>query len=140
MNIRFAALLIVLLSSTDVFAQNQASQIPSGAKVFIEPMPNGFDTYLKAAIDKKKVPVVLVADKSTAQFDISGASESQKAGAAKIILMGDWHSTEDASIQVANLASGEVVFAYSVHEQSSNRGRQSAAESCAKHLKEKIGK
>jgi hypothetical protein len=103
-------------------------------------MPNGFDTYLKAAIDKKKVPVVLVADKSTAQFDISGASESQKAGAAKIILMGDWHSTEDASIQVANLASGEVVFAYSVHEQSSNRGRQSAAESCAKHLKEKIGK
>jgi hypothetical protein len=139
MNIRFAAVLVVLLSSPAVFAQNQAGQIPSGAKVFIAPMPNGFDTYLKAAIEKKKLPVVVVADKSTAQFEIAGTSESQKAGAAKIILMGNWHSTEDASIQVANLASGEVVFAYSVHEQSSNRGRQSAAESCAKHLKEKIG-
>ena len=139
MNIRFAAVLAILLSSFAVFAQNQAGQIPSGAKVFIAPMPNGFDTYLKAAIEKKKVPVVVVADKSTAQFEITGASETQKAGAAKIILMGDWRSTEDASIQVANLASGEVVFAYSVHEQSSNRGRQSAAESCARHLKEKIG-
>lgn len=102
-------------------------------------MTNGFDTYLRAAIEKKKVPVVVVSDKSTAQFEIAGTSASQKAGAAKILLLGDWHSTEDASIQVANLASGEVVFAYSVHEQSSNRGRQSAAESCAKHLKEKIG-
>jgi hypothetical protein len=128
MNIRFAAALIILLSSPTVFAQNPASQIPSGAKVFIAPMPNRFDSYLKAAIEKKKVPIMLVADKSSAQFEITGASESQKAGAAKIILMGDWHSTEDASVQVANLATGEVVFAYSVHEQSS------------KHLKERIGK
>ena len=103
-------------------------------------MPNGFDSYLKAAIERKKVPIVIVEDKSAAQFVIAGASASQKAGAAKIILMGDWRSTEDASIQVANLTSGEVVFAYSVHEQNSNHGKQSAAESCAKHLKEKIGK
>lgn len=139
MNIRFAAVLVISLYSLTVFGQGQAGQIPSGAKVYIAPMANGFDSYLRAAIVKKKVPVVVVADKSTAQFEIAGTSESQKAGAAKIILLGNWHSTEDASIQVANLASGEVVFAYSVHEQSSSRGRQSAAESCAKHLKEKIG-
>ena len=139
MKIRFAAVLGILLSTFTVFAQNPAGQIPSGAKVFIAPMPNGFETYLKAAIEKKKVPVVVVDDKSTAQFEISGASQSQKAGAAKIILMGNWHSTEDASIQVANLATGVVVFAYSVHEQSSTHGRQSAAESCAKHLKDRIG-
>ena len=140
MNNRFAVVLVILLSSFAVFAQNPAGQIPSGAKVFIAPMPNGFDTYLKAAIQNKKVPVAVVEDKPTAQFIISGASESQKAGAAKIILMGNWHSTEDASIQVANLATGEVAFAYSVHEQSSTHGRQSAAESCAKHLKEYIEK
>lgn len=140
MKIKFVAVLAILLFSLTAFAQNQAAQIPNGAKVFIAPMPNGFDDYLRAAIEKKKVPVVVVADKSTAQFEITGASQSQKAGAAKIILMGDWHSTEDASIQVANLASGEVVFAYSVHEQSSNRGRQSAAESCAKHLGEYVEK
>lgn len=139
MNIRFASVLVILLTSFAVIAQNPTGQIPSGAKVFIAPMPNGFETYLKAAIEKKKVPVVVVDDKSAAQFQISGASQSQKAGAAKIILMGNWHSTEDASIQIANLATGEVVFAYSVHEQSSTHGRQSAAESCAKHLKEKIG-
>jgi hypothetical protein len=140
MNVRLVAVLAIPLSSLAAFGQGQGGQIHSGAKVFIAPMTNGFDTYLRAALEKKKVPVVVVADKSMAQFEIAGASESQKAGAAKIILMGDWHSTEDASIQVANLASGEVVFAYSVHEQSSNRGRQSAAESCAKHLKEKIDK
>jgi len=139
MKSKIAAALVVLLCSFAVFAQKQTGQIPSGAKVFIAPMPNGFDTFLKAAIVNKKVPVVVVSDKSTAQFEITGASESQKAGAAKILLMGDWRSTEDASIQVANLASGEVVYAYSVHEQNSNHGRQSAAESCAKHLKEKIG-
>lgn len=139
MNMRFAAILLVLLSASAVFGHSQTGQIPSGAKVYIAPMVNGFDSYLRAAIVKKKLPVVVVADKAAAQFEIAGTSETQKAGAAKIILMGNWHSTEDASIQVANLASGEVVFAYSVHEQSSARGRQSAAESCAKHLKEKIG-
>jgi len=142
MKIGSLAVFLILLSSVGVFAQSTpkaAGQIPRGAKVFIAPMPNGFDTYLKAAIDKKKVPIEVVTDKSNAQFEITGVSQSQKAGAAKIILMGNWHSEEDASIQVANLASGEVVFAYSVHEQSSTHGRQSAAEACAKHLKDHVG-
>lgn len=141
MRIRFAALFVVLATSSGLFAQNSAKptgQIPKGARVFIGPMPNGFDSFLKAAIEKKKVPVEVVDDKTKAQFQITGASESQKASAAKIIIMGNWHSVEDASIQVADLSSGEVVFAYSVHEQASTHGRQSAAESCAKHLKEKI--
>jgi hypothetical protein len=138
---KLAAVFAILMFSPAVFAQNgpnPSGQIPKGAKVFIAPMPNDFDTFLKAAIEKKKVPVEIVTDKSKAEFQITGASESQKPGAAKIIITGNWHSVEDASIQVANLTSGEVVFAYSVHEQSSTHGRQSAAESCAKHLKEKI--
>ena len=141
MKIKFAAIVSIFLFSSVLYAEKNASataQIPQGARVFIAPMPNGFDGFLKAAIEKKKLPVEIVEDKSKAQFQITGASESQKASAAKIILMGNWHSVEDASIQVADLASGEVVFAYSVHEQASTHGRQSAAESCAKHLKEKI--
>lgn len=141
MKIRLAGMFTILLLSSALFAQksaNPSEHIPEGAKVFIAPMPNGFDGFLKAAIERKKVPVEIVEDKSKAQFQITGVSESQKASAAKIIIMGNWHSVEDASIQVANLASGEVVFAYSVHEQASTHGRQSAAESCAKHLKEKI--
>jgi hypothetical protein len=50
----------------------------------------------------------------------------------------NWHSNEEASIQIADLASGEVVFAYSVNKKSSAHGKQSTAEACAKHLKEQM--
>ncbi len=114
-----------------------AETIPAGSKVYIAPMA-GFETDLKAAIEKKKVDVVLVDDRTQAQFEISGAAESQKAGAAKKILMGSWHSTEDATIKVTNLGSSAVVFAYSVHKKDSAHGKKSAAEACAKHLKEQV--
>ena len=101
-------------------------------------MPDGFDEYLKAAIEKKKVPVELVANKDQAEFQITGHSETQKASTAKKVIMWDWRSNEQASIQITNLKSSEVVFAYSVNKVSSAHGRKSSAEACAKHLKEKI--
>jgi hypothetical protein len=112
--------------------------IPSGAKVFIAAMENGFDSNLKAAIQAKKVPVVVVEDKAQADFELSGHSETQKASTAKKVIMWNWHSNEQASIQVVNLKSSEVVFAYSVNKVSSAHGKKSTAEACAKHLKEKI--
>jgi hypothetical protein len=128
-------LVLTSLSSADETA-NKA--IPRGAKVFIAPMPDGFHEYLKAAIEKKKVPVTLVEDKSNADFEITGHSETQKASTAKKVIMWDWHSNEQASIQVNNLKSSEAVFAYSVNKRSSAHGKKSSAEACAKHLKEKI--
>jgi hypothetical protein len=119
-------------------ASAKANVIPKGAKVYVAPMLDGFDTFLKAAIQKKKLPIEIVSDKSAAQFEITGASETQKASAAKKVLFLDWRSNEQASIKVANLASGEIVFAYSVNKISSTHGKQSTAEACAKHLKEKI--
>lgn len=56
----------------------------------------------------KKVPVTVVDDKSKADFEITGHSETQKASTAKKVIMWDWHSNEQASIQVNNLKSGEV--------------------------------
>src|SRR5947199_384929 len=76
--------------------------IPQGAKVFVAPM-NGYETYIKAAIQKKKLPLVLVEQRDLADFEIAGAAESQKAGTAKKVLMLDWHSTEQASVRVINL-------------------------------------
>ena len=70
----------------------------------------GFETYLKAAITKKKVPLQIVEDKAQADFIITGHSESQKASTAKKVIMGNWHSNEDASINVSNVKTGEVVF------------------------------
>jgi hypothetical protein len=101
-------------------------------------MPDGFDGFLKAAIEKKKVPLAIVEDKAQAQFEMTGHSDTQKAGAAKKVLMLNWHSDEQASIQVASVESGEVVFAYSVHKKSSAHGKQSTAEACAKHLKKMV--
>jgi hypothetical protein len=111
--------------------------IPAGSKIYIAPM-GGFETYVKAAIEKKKVAVVIVEQRDAAEFEISGAAESEKASTAKKIIRLDWHSKEQASIKVSNIQSSEVTFAYSVHKESSAHGKQSSAEACAKHLKEAI--
>ena len=111
--------------------------IPEGSKVFIAPM-GGFETYVKAAIDKKNVPITIVEQRDSADYELSGAAESQKASTAKKVIMLDWRSKEEASIKLTDIKSSEVVFAYSVHKASSAHGKQSSAEACAKHLKEAV--
>lgn len=118
-------------------AQQAQQKIPAGSKVYIAPM-DGFETYLKAACVKKKLPIKIVDEREKADYEITGVADSKKAGAAKIIIMGSWHSTEDASIKVSNLKSGEIVYAYSVHKENSAHGKQSSAEACAKHLKDEV--
>jgi hypothetical protein len=117
-----------------------ADRITANAKVFVHPMKDGFDTHFKAALEKKKVPVVVVASRDEADYEIKGTSETQKAGAAKKIMLGSWHSDEQASISVAGIKSGEIVFAYSANKKNSAHGKQTTAEACAKHLKEAIEK
>jgi hypothetical protein len=114
-------------------------QIPRGAKVYIAPM-EGFETYLSAAIMKKEVPLSIVSNKDVADFEITGNSETQKAGWAKTIMTGNGRADERGSITVTNLKSGVVVYAYAADKGSAIRGKQSVAESCAKHLKERIEK
>ena len=133
------SLLILVAVAPKVFSQEPANKvIPAGAKIFIALMEDGFHEYLKAAIQAKKVPVVLVDDKTNADFEITGHSETQKASTAKKAIMWDWRSNEQASIQVINLKTSEVSFAYSVNKTNSTHGKKSSAEACAKHLKEKI--
>lgn len=119
------------------YAKDAVKKIPAHSKVYIVPM-EGFEDDLKAALEKKKVPLDVVSERDKADFEISGTAESQKAGTAKKIIFGDWHSNEQASIKVSDIKSGEVVFAYSVNKQSSAHGKRSTAEACAKHLKEQI--
>jgi hypothetical protein len=77
----------------------------------------------------------LNAESEDAEYEITGVASSQKAGAAKKIIMGSWHSREEASVQVTDLKTGEVAFAYAYTNENSARGKRSAAEACAKHLK-----
>ena len=132
-------LLLMLGLGPMAIAQEATSKIiPAGSKVFINPIEDGFHDYLKAALQAKKVPLVVVEDKDSADFAINGHSETEKASTAKKVIMLNWHSNEQASIQVVNLKTSEIVFAYSANKQSSAHGKKSTAEACAKHLKEKI--
>lgn len=141
---RTPLLLLLLLALLPGGSVTMASQSPTpptlkpGARVFVHSMPEGFDTFFKAALKKKKVPLVIVDTREMAEFEIKGTSESQKAGAAKKVFRLSWHSDEQASISVTGVESGEVAFAYSVNKKDSAHGKQSTAEACAKHLKEEI--
>jgi hypothetical protein len=112
--------------------------LPKGARICVTPIQNGFETYIIAGLEKKKVPVVVVADRSKADYEITGVSDSDKAGWAKMLFLGSQQTAESASIKIVNLKTGNVVFAYSVNKTNSARGKQSAGEAVAKHINEKI--
>jgi hypothetical protein len=140
-----AGLVMCLSTLTTAQAASQLSQdenarIPAGTRVFIGSIEGGYDIYLAAAMHNKKVPIVIVTDRSKADFELSGVTESEKAGWAKVVFWGNTSSAEQASVKMVNLKSGVVVWGYNVNKSSSARGKQSSSEACAKHLKEKIEK
>ena len=112
--------------------------IERSSRIYIAPIEGGFDTYLAAAIIKKQVPVVVVTDRTKADYEVTGIASTEKAGWAKMLFMGVDNSNDMASIKVVEIKSSEVVYGYAVRKGNSARGKQSAAEACAKHLKEKI--
>ena len=116
----------------------ESKVISPGSKVFITPIEGGFDTYLSAALVKKEVPLTVVTIKEKADFEITAIAESEKAGWAKMAFLGSGQSNEQASIKVTNIKTGVVAFAYAANKGSATRGKQSAAESCAKHLKARM--
>jgi len=124
--------------STAQSEQGQDSRIPGGSKVFITPLENGYHIYLAAAIQKKQVPIIIVTDKSRADFELTAVTESEKAGWAKMLFLNSGASAEQASMQLVNIKTGTVVFGYNVNKSNSVRGKQSSSEACAKHLKEKM--
>jgi len=112
--------------------------IPAGSKIYIAPLHDGYEVYLSAAIIKKQVPVIVVEDRMKADFEMTGVTETDRAGWAKMLFTGSQNSNEQASIKIVNLKTDAVVYGYNVHKTNSVRGKQSSAEACAKHLKEKI--
>ena len=134
-----AVLCCVLQFCVFASAAEEGPAILKNAKVYIAPM-NGFETYIMAAMEKKHVPLQIVADKTKADYEINGNAESRKPGWAKVIFAKQTRSDEQASINLTDLKTGAIVFAYAVNKQNSVHGKQSAAEACAKHLKERIEK
>ena len=65
-------LLASLLLACSAVCLAQAPQFNSGTTVYIEPM-GGYETYLAAALAKKHVPLIIVTDKSKADYFISSS-------------------------------------------------------------------
>src|SRR5215212_6718830 len=104
-------------------SQDANARISRGAKVYIGSIEGGYDIYLAAAMHKKEVPIVMVTDRSRAEFELSGVSESEKAGWAKIVFWGNTSSKEQASVKLVDLKTGTVVWGYNVNKGSSARGK-----------------
>ena len=120
------------------FAGPSKKPMAAGSKIYVAPMADGFDTFIVAGIVKKNVPLVVVNSRDKADYELTGISASDKAGWAKMIFLGSQQSNEEASIKIVDLKTNEVVYGYSVHKTNSYRGKQSAGESCAKHIKSDI--
>jgi hypothetical protein len=105
---------------------------------------SGFDLYLTAALQEKQVPLVVVTDRAKADYILGGTWEHIKSLGRKSSVVANLeapvfgHAVSDydgASIRLVDLKTSEVVFAYSVDRNNAPHGRQSTAESVAKHLK-----
>ena len=154
---------LLLLCCIPAFAQTP--HIKSGSTVYIEPM-DGYETYLAAAFAKKHVPLVVVMDKSKAEYvitstvehtvpnqpavvvnntniDGANADKSDNGVSARIAERAAERAARgstSASISVIDVQSSQISFAYSVGKSRDTNQVQSAAEACAKHLKEFIEK
>lgn len=136
---------LFFLAAPSTAVEQSQKRIPPGAKVYINPI-DGFETYLVAGFERKKVPLVVVSKQEEADFEITGTikvrepSKWEKLAGIAATVAGervvDVNSEVNVAISVKNLKSGEIVFGYAW--QGKSRGQQSAAEACAKHLKKKI--
>ena len=125
----------------------KARLIRRNSKIYIAPIQaeepqnlkaEGFEYYLAAALRKKNVPLVIVADRSQADFIIEGTANQKDPGWAKKVILQDFRKSTSASMTVTNLKTGVVAYADSSDRSSANRGLRSSAEKLAKYLKRKM--
>ena len=100
----------------------------------------GFESYLSAAIVKKHVPAVVTQHKENASFVLSSAvlrkeeSTGSKVARCLFAYCAGMDGTQTATVQLVNVKTKEVAWAYNVKKHSAN-AYQSTAEAAAKHLK-----
>lgn len=108
-------------------------------RIYVEPQ-GGFESYLSAAIVKKHVPAVVTEDKQNAAFVLTSAvlskeeSTGSKVARCLFAYCAGIQGTQTATVQLINVKTQEVVWAYNVKKGSAN-AYQSTAEAAAKHLK-----
>lgn len=137
-------LALVLVSTGAALAADAHAVRPA---LYIAPS-NGFQGALMAAMEKKRVPVVLMADAAGARYELDAtpAKVKTQTTGSKVArcLFADCIGIEDSStvsVQLTDNSSKQVVWAYSVHKQwGGSRNEQAMAEAVAKHLKQYLQK
>jgi len=111
--------------------------ITRDSTVFVDEM-DGFEHYLTAAMRKKSVGLIVVADPMLADYIIFGNAESKRAGWAKMFFLGSGMSGEMAGITMVNRRTKVVMFSDSSYRYNARRGKRSTAEKLAKYMGKKV--
>lgn len=116
------------------------AETPGGApRIYLEPQ-GGFESYIAAAIAKKRVPAVVTTDKEKAQFVLASAvlakpeNTGGKIARCLFLYCAGIEGSQTATVQLIDAKTHEVAWAYNVHKGASG-AYQSTAEAIAKHLK-----
>jgi len=127
-----------------------AQNVGEGSKIYIDG-DKDFAIYLTAAIRQKHVNVVVTTDKVKADYVLEETSDHFRNksffGVLNPSIISDLTApvypqlvtrNDAASVRLVEIRTSDVVFAYALDRNNTLHGRQTAAESCAKHLKEAI--
>ncbi len=124
-----------------LFAQGNPRPLSAAVQVvriYIEPQ-QGFDSYIAAAIVKKKVPVVVTQNREDADYVLTSVVEThQESTGSKVarclfLYCAGMDGNQTATVQLVN-AKKEVAWAYNV-KKAGAKNFQSSSEAIAKHLK-----
>jgi hypothetical protein len=118
---------------------NDPTFVPHGSRVYVADITGlpAFENNLVAAFQKKQVDLIVVADRSLADFEVNGFAETEKANWAKIIFSRGLPESE-ASIQLVNLRTNVVAYAVASYKVEARNGNKSTAEHLAKNLRQKM--
>jgi len=127
---------ILVLSASLVQAAER--RIAASPRIFI-PAQEGYESYLSAAIVKKRVPAVVTMKLDDAHFVLTSSVRSKEESAGSkiarclFLYCAGMEGIQTATVQLINAETDEVVWAYNVRKGA--HAYQSSSEAVAKHLK-----
>ena len=136
---RARAVNAALSNQVQVRPVTDPTYIQGGSRVYVADIQGlpGFENNLVAAFQKKRVNLIVVADRSQADFEINGFAQSQEAGWARDPF-GSGPPESEASMQLVNLQTGVVAYAGASYKVNPRNGNKSTAEHLAKNLRQKM--
>jgi len=127
------------LAQQPTASKAEPTYIRPGSRVYVSDIDGlpAFEHNLVAAFQKKEVELLVVTDRSQADFEVQGFAQTETAGWAKTIF-GSGRPLSEASIQLVNLKTGVVAYAVASYKVDAWNGNKSTAEHLAKNLRQKM--